>query len=237
MFEHGMKEPSTIYLNLQSYNMKTIWLVFFLAFSITFTGCDSDPSGSMQFTESFNAQQDARITIKNADPSVANTNYGDFEGITAQAQTTDMNPVQYRGLLEFDLTSIESGSTIDNAVLSLYYNTNSVHFQSSMSGSNACFLQRVIADWDETNVTWNTQPSVTTVNQVIVPQSTTTTQDYPNIDVTQLIQDMVDNPLEGHGFLLRLITEIEYRKMIFASSDHADAGLHPKLTVTYKTPE
>ncbi|MCP4125349.1 MAG: DNRLRE domain-containing protein [Bacteroidetes bacterium] len=171
-------------------------------------GCDDETDCLIQFTHTMCAQQDARISVKPADIGEANTNYGDFEGLTAQAQTTNSNPVQYRGLLQFDLSSIESGSTILNAKLSLYYNPNSVHMQSSQSGSNACYLQRVISNWDQSTVTWNTQPSITTTNQVTLPQSSSSTQDYPDINVTQLVQDMVDNPAEGQGFLLRLITEV-----------------------------
>ncbi|MCP4123327.1 MAG: DNRLRE domain-containing protein [Bacteroidetes bacterium] len=203
---------------------------------IALIGCDDDQTCSTQVTKILSVEQDARISVKPADPNEANSNYGDFEGITAQAQTSNLNPVQYRGLLEFDLSSIASGSTIDKAELSLFYNLTSIHFQSSQSGSNACNLQRVVTDWDESSVTWNTQPDVTTINQVTLAQSISTTQDYVDIDVTQLIQDMVDDPSESHGFLLRLITEIEYRKMIFASSDHASAGLQPRLVVTYTTP-
>ena len=48
-----------------------------------------------------------------------------------------------------------------------------------------------------------------------------------------LIEDMVANPLESHGFMYRLQNEDHYRAMIFASSDHEDSDLHPKLEIEY----
>ena len=192
---------------------------------------------SAQTTTVLNPDQDARISRKPADLSVANTNYGNYQGLNAYAWSTNFEPVYYRGLIKFDLSNVPTGSTINNATLSLFHDPISPQGpHESLTGTNTCFLQRIISAWDETFVTWNTQPSVTTINQVNIPQSTSPTQDFPNIDVSQLVQDMIDNPQNSHGFLLRLITEVEYRKMIFASSNHPDTTKHPKLTINYTIP-
>jgi hypothetical protein len=57
-------------------------------------------------------------------------------------------------------------------------------------------------------------------------------QDYV-MDVTSMVQDMVTNPSSNYGFMLQLINEQYYRCMLFASSDHANANLHPKLEICY----
>jgi hypothetical protein len=82
-------------------------------------------------------------------------------------------------------------------------------------------------------VTWVNQPATTTQNQVTLPASTFSNQDYLNINVTSLVQDMIDNPLSSFGFMLQLQTEQFYRSLVFASSDHNNAFLHPKLNVCY----
>jgi hypothetical protein len=79
-------------------------------------------------------------------------------------------------------------------------------------------------------------PSVSTGNQAYLPASTSVTQDYININVTALVQDMVTNPATNYGLMLQLVTEQFYRKLIFASSDNADPAKHPLLEICYTTP-
>jgi gliding motility-associated-like protein len=153
----------------------------------------------------------------------------------ARAWTFSSDPVIVRGLLSFDLASIPTGTIIDSARLSLYSYISDIGGHSTLSGSNASLLQRITTDWPET-VTWNTRPLTTTQNEVTLPASTIAVQHYPNIDVTALLQDMVDEPDSSFGFLLKLITEEYYRAMIFASSDNPDSTLHPKLDVYYNEP-
>ncbi|MBT3210215.1 MAG: DNRLRE domain-containing protein [Bacteroidetes bacterium] len=137
-------------------------------------------------------------------------------------------------LIEFDLSSIPFGATIDSAFFSLYFSpTPSEPDHWSPSGSNATLIQRVIQPWNEQTVTWNTAPATTTQNQVIMPQSTSLTQDYENLDVSNLIQDIIDNPTTGFGFKLQMQTASYYRRLVFASSDHSDSTKHPKLVVYY----
>ncbi len=144
------------------------------------------------------------------------------------------NPCGSRGLIEFDLSAIPQDAIINNASLSLYHNPTSADpGHSTLSGSNACWLRRVTSYWSEDSVTWNTQPSTTQMNQVSLPASTYDTVDYPDIDVTQLIQDMLMYPDSSFGFMLLLQTEEPYRSLLFASSDHLDSCLWPKLEITY----
>ncbi len=52
-------------------------------------------------------------------------------------------------------------------------------------------------------------------------------------DITTLVQEMVNNRAEDYGFIIKLETEDGNKGMYFASSDHPDPNLHPKLIVTY----
>lgn len=56
--------------------------------------------------------------------------------------------------------------------------------------------------------------------------------DY-EIDVETLVEDMILSPEEGFGFMFRLVNEDTYNSLLFASSDNADATLHPKLLIVY----
>jgi hypothetical protein len=136
-----------------------------------------------------------------------------------------------RGLIQFDLSAIPAGSDITSAHLSLYSpNAPSTEYH---SGDNGAFLQRIITDWKESTVTWNSQPKTTTVHQVSLPVSSSSYQNYVNIDVTSLVQDMVDYPTASYGFMLRLQLEKIYRRLSFCSGDYSDPKKHPKLEICY----
>ncbi len=162
------------------------------------------------------------------------TNYETYHKFPSAAWTFQGANSDMKSVIEFDLSSIPAGATILSAELSLFFNpddTNGPH--SNLSNSNASYLRRITTPWDESTVTWDTQPSITTTNQVIVPESTSSTQDYPDIDVTNLIQDMMNDPANSYGLMLESISDQEYHGLFFCSSDYPDAEKRPKLIVTY----
>ena len=165
------------------------------------------------------------------DNSSASTNYGTTQDFAAWAWTSG-GATTARSLLKFDLSSIPSNATITSATLSLYCNTTSSVTQLN-SGANACLLQRITSAWTETGVTWNNQPTTTAVNQDTLAQSTSTTQNYPSIDVKNLVIDMVNNPSTSYGFMLKLMTEATYRCMVMSSSDNSDSTKWPRLVIMY----
>ncbi|MCB0794242.1 MAG: DNRLRE domain-containing protein, partial [Flavobacteriales bacterium] len=153
--------------------------------------------------------------------------------LAAVAWTNSGGPSNIRSLLAFDLDTLPVGAQILDARLSLYHDpTSSEGEHSSLSGPNNCSIRRVLQAWDEMTVTWDSQPGSTPQNEVVLPPSTSNTQDYLDIDVTDLVVDMIQ--YGGHGFLLRMETESYYRRVVFASSDHSDEDLHPKLVITHQ---
>jgi hypothetical protein len=139
-----------------------------------------------------------------------------------------------RSLVKFDLSSIPSGAIIEKAELSLFSHTNSPDgFHSSLSGSNEGVLERITSNWVENEVTWNNQPSCTSENSVVLDQSTIETQDYIDMDVTEMVKLMNADQLSNYGMMIKLKTEDYYRRLIFASSDHEDESIRPKLVIYY----
>lgn len=162
------------------------------------------------------------------------TNYETYHKFSSVAWTNQGANSDIKSVIDFDLSSIPAGATIISAELSLFFNPDdSSGPHNNLTSSNASYLRRVTTPWDESTVTWDTQPSITTVNQVIVPESTSSTQDYPDMDVTNLVQDMINDPANSHGLMLEGISDQEYHGLYFASSDHQNAELRPKLVVTY----
>lgn len=164
-------------------------------------------------------------------------NLGDHQDMMAASWTSSGNQSNVRALIDFDLSAIPANATITSAKLSLYHNPSSASGNighSQTGGSNEAWLQRITSTWAENTVTWNTKPTTTTQNQVTVAASTSNNQDYLNIDVATLVQDMINNPQQSFGFLLQLQTESPLRSLLFASSDYPNAALHPTLEITYQ---
>ena len=165
-----------------------------------------------------------------------NANFGSHDDMLAASWTVGGNPSNTRGFLYFNLSDIPSNAIVTSASLSLYHNPSSLSGNighSQQGGSNAAWLKRLTSAWTEYGVTWNNQPNTTTQNQVALPASNSSTQDYTGINVTGAVQDMVSNPQQNFGWLLQLQTESPLRSLLFASSDHANAALHPKLDICY----
>jgi hypothetical protein len=170
-----------------------------------------------------------------------NTNYGNAPQICAiQIPSFDSTGVNTgRTLFDFDWSQIPAFATITSAKLNFYaYDYDGTHPSSILNnghvGNNSSYLRRVTQNWGEYTVTWNTQPTATNTNQVILPASTSSNQDYLNIDVTQLVQDILANPTTSHGFLLGLVDEVLIANLSFHSMDGNDPTKHPKLEITYE---
>lgn len=148
--------------------------------------------------------------------------------------TNSGSSVETRALLKFDLSNIPSGAVIVSAKLSLYavpnpVNGDGVHAHSG--SNNAVYIRRITTNWATSNLSWSNQPATSQLNQVELPATSNSSQDYTNLDVSNLIQDMVSN--DNYGIMLQLKEPILYNIQNFASSKHADASKHPKLVVEY----
>jgi PKD repeat protein len=158
---------------------------------------------------------------------------GSSQDFIANAWTAQGNFFIQRSLIRFDLSQIPSSSSIVNATLKLMTNLNTGHYQMD-SGPNPSYFLRVLEAWNENTVTWNSQPSVSMNDPVIVPQSTSNTETY-YLDLTQHVQDMVGHPESNYGWLFRQQTEEKYRCLVFASSDNVEPSWRPLLTIIYSS--
>ncbi len=141
-----------------------------------------------------------------------------------------------RSMIEFDLSAIPANAAIKSARLTMYNNPNSSTCRGrhqSRSGSNAWQIERVLEPWGENTVTWNNQPKTSSSDIINVPESVSEHQDY-EVDITSFVKGWYDRPSTNHGMLMRIRSEHYYRSIVFASSDHKDESIRPKLTIVYR---
>lgn len=179
-------------------------------------------------------------------------NFGNYQYFLSMAWTFDYLGCPsgtLRSLIKFtELASIPTNAVIVGAELKLFGITpntsnsgNSCYPDSPYSSGcpNSAFIRRVTSVWDEQTVTWNTQPTTTTINQITIFQTTSqwnwnfsTSSD----NLVAMVQDMVSNPITNNGFMILLEIESFYRCVVFASSNHSNPDLWPQLSVTYEIP-
>ena len=181
------------------------------------------------------------LLLKSLKPSEAymqTTNYGTYPRLASTAWTHSGYQITYRSLMRFELGSIPPGSTVQSATLYLYSdpaNSSGEISNQSLSGANSVYFQKVTQAWDASTVTWNTQPTTTTTNRVWAGASTSATANI-TVNLTTLIQDMVSNPAGNFGLMMNLENEVYFRSRSYASTDHANAALHPRLEITFTDP-
>ncbi len=159
------------------------------------------------------------------------TNYGNSKELKARAGTFEEEPSNSRGLVAFDLSAIPEDVEIISAKLTLSPFVD--EGEEALAGTNAITINRVTQNWFEGEVTWNNQPETDNLYQVEIGASSEANF-YKDIDVTDLINDQYDNPAGNFGMLIRLTDEEQYRSAAFASSDHVNENMRPKLVITYK---
>ncbi|WP_148314192.1 DNRLRE domain-containing protein [Sorangium cellulosum] len=166
-------------------------------------------------------------------PDHRDDSYGGSPILSAEAWTWSSVPGIRRSFFEFDLSSIPAGTQIRAARLTLHANTNvSISGHSTLSGPNNGYLWRVMSPWEESDVTWNHQPHVDFDSSTPIPISASTSSDQTYVlNVTDLVQSMVDDPATNYGFMLQLAEEQYYRALVFWSSEASDASVRPRLDV------
>lgn len=157
-----------------------------------------------------------------------------LQELPASYWTNGGSPVEVRSLFKLDLSGIPSGATIVSAKLSLYAVPNPVNgdgVHAHYGSYNAIYIRRITGDWSVSDLSWNNQPATSQVNELELPATNNCFQNYINLDVTDLVNDMLLNG--NYGMMLQLKDLNLYNIQNFASSKHTDASKHPKLILEY----
>jgi gliding motility-associated-like protein len=164
--------------------------------------------------------------------STANNNYATAVQNAAYCIPGTMGGLNVnRALIRFDWSFLPECAHIVDARLDLYALGPSGTLSGHTIGNNEAILLRINQNWNINTVTWNNQPNTSSANQVVLASSTSATQDYLNIDVTQLVITMQN--VGNYGFLLRQVNETVTRAMLFCSANTSNPSKFPILRITY----
>lgn len=184
----------------------------------------------------FALQAQTKLTIQSANEKCArvatdgrNNAFGDGGFWATTLSNGDGTITTIRSFLQFDLSSIPEGSFINWARLTLY--------TEEAVGGGTFLLRRVTSAWDEATVTWNTQPTEALRATIRLPISNAKGM-LKNLNVTNLIQNMVDSPATSFGFALRLDSDatLQDESIFFISPAFHTPHYNPKLVLEYTVP-
>ncbi len=150
-----------------------------------------------------------------------NTNYGTDS--TLLVRSTTLN----RAWVQFNLSSIPAGSTVQTATLRLYLST-------APATSRSYDAHRVTASWEEATVTWNNQPSVAAT--ATFTQTTGTTPGvWMEWNVLADVQTFVNAPASNYGWRIsdQAESDLSNTMAVFFSMQNAGIAFRPQLVVEY----
>lgn len=133
---------------------------------------------------------------------------------------------KYRELVKFDLGLIPNNVIINSATLSLKTSTNA-----AIGSMN---IHQITSDWNDTTVTWNTQPTYnpSVRKNAAVPGTTTTNF---TVDLTAVVQDWVSET--NFGMLIEKDdTAVVSNYAAVFSNDSGTGTDRPTLTIDYSIP-
>ena len=199
-------------------------------------------SAAQGVTVAFIPPEDARIV---GNYGLDNWNDGGSQYLSVN---TGVGYGTQRTLIDFNLSSVPAGVTLDSATLTLYAATSGTWGGNNIPG-NAMEIYRVTAGWAENQVTWTSRLTGinwtvpggdyvgTTGVKDVSPYATSYAQPLANApvqwDVTSLVSEWRANPSENLGLML---LSYSGNGLVFWSSEYGTAALRPTLEIQYSVP-
>jgi hypothetical protein len=163
--------------------------------------------------------------------STSSLNFGNaiqFAAYTIPGSLGGLN--SNRALLKFEIPALLDSVKLISAKLNLFATGPLGSLDGHTGNNNQGVIQKITEFWEEDIATWSNQPKTTIINQVILNYPTEPTQDFLNIDILELFNDLTKN---NYGLLLKLKEETPTNALLFCSSDNVNSKKHPYLDVCF----
>ncbi|UQZ35444.1 hypothetical protein C2I18_19090 [Paenibacillus sp. PK3_47] len=157
-------------------------------------------------------------------------NYGD----AARLYTgKDTNGNQFRTLLQFDLSQIPEG---EYRVIDAYLTMNQTA-ENQYDSNTEVNLQRITSPWEETSVTWNSQPGYSAnVEGEPYAHSLVVGEGAQVFYIKELAEEWLNGLYPNYGLELHADQIAAPNVKKYVSSDTSAQSLHPALTLKYTLP-
>lgn len=152
-------------------------------------------------------------------------NYGTTTTISVGYQLSEDG--RYRGLFQFDLSSIPADVTIEKAYLRL-------RTPGSHDVAQDIAVYGVKNSWVETGVTWKSHPEID--SSPLDTQTAEPGKAYVELDVTSIVAEWYRGTRENHGLLVKASPETRDQLIQFYAREYGDPAHSPTLVVTYILP-
>jgi len=156
------------------------------------------------------------------------TNYGADESFTIWGGSLMPPTPAEMGLLYFqEMEELrQAGAVIDFAVLKLYITT--------MIQSGDAKIYRAAGPWDEMAVTWDTRPD-SNLDIVAVNGLPPNKDIWFETEVTGMVKSWVEDGFPNNGFYVTVPEQSNTVGCLFASINHSDSAIWPRLFMEYHT--
>lgn len=166
------------------------------------------------------SQSQTQVTLNPTDDASVNNwnNNATINGDTLYVSTN----YDERSFLKFNLSSIPPDAVIINATLKLY------RYQGN--GNDTFCIERVLGDWNETSITYNTMPSTSPYACYDIPSGEGI---WDIFDITSLVQGWVNGSWPNYGLMLKdpSSDSIHHR---YYSKDYSNSSYWPVLEIWYE---
>ncbi|HEY1074735.1 MAG TPA: DNRLRE domain-containing protein [Patescibacteria group bacterium] len=154
---------------------------------------------------------------------------------TIQAQNWQCTSGHEWVYVQFPLTSIPDGASINSATLSFNIESRESLEDTGIVSADDDTVQvsRVTTGWTE-DVTFDSQPSIDSSSTYRTTTVTTASSGWLDLPVTKLVQDWKSETISNYGAMVEFKCDPDtIDKIGFTSSESASTSLRPKLTVVY----
>ncbi len=138
-------------------------------------------------------------------------------------------PFASRGFIEFDLSSVSAGASIDSAVLCLYY----YDFYGPFDVSESIGVYRTTTSWSEATLDISSEPTYSASATATTTVGSSSAYGWYSWDITSLVSGWKSGSIANYGIVIKDPTENSSVAKNFYSSDFGTASLRPKLEIIY----
>lgn len=170
----------------------------------------------------------------NSTAARSNTNYGGRDRLKSGIWTWQGVQGTEASYLNFDLTAIPANATIHQASLELFRDPNSNNYRNA-TGSNAATIRNITSAWSEGTITANNIPNIG-ATAIAIPGSSDRGPSNVQVNVIDLVRQMILSNPSRCGMQITPDATTTYRMQEWASKEHAQANVRPRLLIRYTVP-